>query len=122
MLMVWRESEGVRIAGAGAVPSGAAPAAAPGTDADVSIGTSKRARPKSRTLRVPFAVSMMLPGFRSRCVIPFEWAKLTASTNGIASSRNRGKRKPPAGIASVRVLPSISSMEKKRMLSCSSTE
>src|SRR5579871_3056052 len=37
------------------------------------------ASPKSSTLTTPSGVTMMLAGFRSRCVIPFSWAASSAS-------------------------------------------
>ena len=44
------------------------------------------ARPKSRIFTVPFGVSLILAGFRSRCTIPRSWAAVSPSAICLAIS------------------------------------
>src|SRR5207249_6415251 len=59
---------------------------------------------------------------RSRCVIPFWCAALTASANGIASASKCPRGMPPLTMRSLRGLPSTSSMVRKSTPLAASTE
>ena len=51
--------------------------------------TCSFARPKSSTVTRQSAPTMMLAGFRSRCVMPFAWAAARASASGMATATSR---------------------------------
>ena len=83
------------------------------------------ASPKSSTLTRPScspAPSMMLAGFRSRCVMPFWCAAAIASATGIAIFINRSSGNPAGGMESASDRPSTSSIVRKNCPSASSTE
>ena len=68
------------------------------------------ASPKSSTFVLPSSVTMMLAGFRSRCVIPNWWAVLRASASGMANSKKVSNGTPFLGIRSVSGVPLINSI------------
>jgi hypothetical protein len=68
-----------------------------------------RARPKSISL-APLFVSMMLPGFKSRCTTPARCARLSASATCTPTLNNSCSGSGPFASRVASVSPSISSI------------
>ena len=93
------------------VRSGSAPVAKA-----VSSSSLTRAIPKSSTFTPPSRVSITLVDFRSRWMIPWEWA--APSTSAIRSAMaSRSAVGNPRAMASFRVTPRISSRTRKSVSS-----
>jgi hypothetical protein len=82
---------------------------AEGESDEVALASSALASPKSSTLTLPSAVSLMLAGLRSRCTMPFSCAASSASAicRAIASVSSTGMA--PCAMRSCSVGPSTNS-------------
>ena len=104
------------------VPSPVRPALMVG--ADTPTGASwpgfSFANPKSRSF-APALVSMMLPGFRSQCVMPWRWALSSASAISTATFSTWAVGSGPFVSLAASVSPSRYSTTRKAVPSCSPT-
>ena len=81
-----------------------------GMRASRGSGASALARPKSSTFTVPAAVSLMLPGLRSRWTMPLSCAASSASAIWRANSSATSSGKGPPESQSANVGPAMSSI------------